>query len=134
MVRNLSAGRPILGTIAMHAGQRWFRLPGMPVPHHKLVRDRIPEIIRADGGHPVTRVLDQASYRQALLDKLVEEAREAASASPASLPEELADVLEVLRALIQAESISWEQLRALADDKRNHRGGFTGKIFLESVD
>jgi predicted house-cleaning noncanonical NTP pyrophosphatase (MazG superfamily) len=71
----------------------------MPVPYRKLVRDRIPAIIQAEGRHPVTRGLDEAGYRQALLDKLVEEAGEAARASAADLPGELADVLEVLRAL-----------------------------------
>jgi predicted house-cleaning noncanonical NTP pyrophosphatase (MazG superfamily) len=105
----------------------------MPVLHRKLVRDRIPAIIRADGGHPVTRVLDEGGYRQALLDKLAEEAEEAARASPADFPGELADVLEVLRALTAAAGMSWEQLLTLADDKRNRRGGFDGKIFLESV-
>jgi predicted house-cleaning noncanonical NTP pyrophosphatase (MazG superfamily) len=49
----------------------------MRVAHHKLVRDQIPQIIAADGGRPVTRVLDQASYRAALRAKLLEEAREA---------------------------------------------------------
>ena len=82
----------------------------MPVPYRKLVRDRIPEIIAAEGRHPVTRVLDEAGYRQALLDKLVEEAGEAARASAADLPGELADVLEVLRALTAAAGMSWEQL------------------------
>ena len=106
----------------------------MPVPYRKLVRDRIPEIIQAEGRHPVTRILDEASYRQALLGKLLEEAEEAAGASTADLPGELADVLEVLRALAGAAGMSWEQLLALADDKRNHRGGFAGKIFLESVE
>ena len=49
----------------------------MSVPCHKLVRDRIPEIIQSDGCRPVIRVLDEASYRQALLAKLAEEADEA---------------------------------------------------------
>lgn len=106
----------------------------MPFPHRKLVRDRIPEIIQADGRHTVTSVLDEAAYRQALLDKLIEEAGEAACASTADLPGELADVLEVLRALTAAAGMSWETLLTLADDKRNHRGGFDGKIFLESVE
>ncbi len=100
----------------------------------KLVRDRIPEIIQAEGRHPVTRVLDEAGYRQALPGKLIEEATEAASASTASLPGEQADVLEVLRALTAAAGMSWEQLHTLAGDKRNRRGGFTGKVFLESAD
>lgn len=106
----------------------------MPDACRKLVRDRIPEIIQAEGRHPVTRVLDEAGYQEALLDKLIEEATEAASASTASLPGELADVLEVLRALTAAAGMSWEQLLTLADDKRNHRGGFTGRVFLESVE
>jgi predicted house-cleaning noncanonical NTP pyrophosphatase (MazG superfamily) len=80
----------------------------MPVPYRKLVRCKIPEIIQADGGHPVTRVLDEAGYRQALLDKLAEEAAEAARASTEDLPGELTDVLEVLRALTAATGMSWE--------------------------
>jgi predicted house-cleaning noncanonical NTP pyrophosphatase (MazG superfamily) len=106
----------------------------MPVPCRKLVRDRIPELIQADGRHPVTRVLDDAAYRAALLAKLVEEAREASDAVPAGLPGELADVLEVLRALTATAGMSWAQLLALADDKRDRRGGFTNRIFLESVE
>jgi hypothetical protein len=39
----------------------------MPVRYDKLVRDRIPEIIQAQGQHPVTRILDNASYQEALL-------------------------------------------------------------------
>ena len=106
----------------------------MLIPCRKLVRDRIPEIIQADGRHPVTRALDDAAYRAALLSKLVEEAREAGDATPADLPGELADVLEVLRALTATAGISWTQLLALADDKRSQRGGFTKRIFLESVE
>ena len=49
----------------------------MRVTYNKLVRDRIPEMIEADGHHAVTRILDRPSYRAALLAKLSEEAREA---------------------------------------------------------
>jgi predicted house-cleaning noncanonical NTP pyrophosphatase (MazG superfamily) len=106
----------------------------MPVACRKLVRDRIPEIIKSEGRRPVTRVLDEASYRQALLAKLVEEAEEASQARAADLPGELADVLEVLRALTSAAGISWPQLLALAKDKRTRRGGFRRRIYLESVE
>lgn len=58
----------------------------MAVPCRKLVRDRIPEIIQAGGRHPVTRVLDEAGYRQALLAKLAEEAAEAAARAPRTFP------------------------------------------------
>ena len=106
----------------------------MPVRHRKLVRDRIPEIIRAEGRRPVTRVLDQAGYRQALLAKLTEEAQEASCATAGDLPGELADVLEVLRALTATAGMTWPQLLALADGKRRSRGGFEKRIFLEAVE
>ena len=106
----------------------------MPAIYRKLVRDRIPEIIQAEGRRPVTRVLDEAGYRQALLAKLIEEAQEASHATPDCLPGELADVLEVLRALTVTAGMSWAQLLALADDKRSQRGGFGKRIFLETVE
>jgi predicted house-cleaning noncanonical NTP pyrophosphatase (MazG superfamily) len=106
----------------------------MPVLYRKLVRDRIPEIIKAEGHRPVTRVLDDDGYRQALLAKLIEEAQEASHASIDDLPGELADVLEVLRALTVTAGMSWPQLLALAEDKRSRNGGFRRRIFLESVE
>ena len=106
----------------------------MPVVYRKLVRDRIPEVIQSEGCRPVTRVLDDASYRQALLAKLIEEPQEASQATAADLPGELADVLEVLRALTVTASLSWPQLLALAEDKRSQRGGSGQRIFLESVE
>ena len=58
----------------------------MQISYSKLVRDRIPEIIQADGHRAVTRVLDEDSYRAALLEKLVEEAHEARQAPAEQLP------------------------------------------------
>lgn len=52
----------------------------MRLDYHKLVRDQIPRIIEADGGQPVTHVLDRAGYLAALRAKLVEEAEEAQAA------------------------------------------------------
>jgi predicted house-cleaning noncanonical NTP pyrophosphatase (MazG superfamily) len=106
----------------------------MPVVCGKLVRDRIPEIIQSEGRRPVTRVLDAASYRQALLAQLIEEAKEASHATTDDLPGELADVLEVVRALTVTAGISWSQLLTLAKNKRRRRGGFGRRIFLESVE
>ena len=53
----------------------------MRVTYNKLVRDRVPEIIRQDGHHAVTRVLDDEGFLAELLAKLVEEAQEARAAS-----------------------------------------------------
>jgi predicted house-cleaning noncanonical NTP pyrophosphatase (MazG superfamily) len=106
----------------------------MRVDYRKLVRDGIPRIIEADGGQPVIRVLDQAGYLVALRAKLMEEAGEARVAPDRQLRSELADVLEVLRALAAAHGMSWEDVEAEAARKRDERGGFDQRIFLEYVD
>jgi predicted house-cleaning noncanonical NTP pyrophosphatase (MazG superfamily) len=106
----------------------------MRVAYCKLVRDQIPDIIAATGSQPSTRVLDYASYRGALRSKLVEEAREAEAAADDQLASELADVLEVLRALAKAHDMEWEDIEVQAKRKRAERGGFDRRIFLEHVD
>jgi predicted house-cleaning noncanonical NTP pyrophosphatase (MazG superfamily) len=106
----------------------------MRVAYNKLVRDQIPGIIVATGSQPSTRVLDHASYRSALRAKLLEEAQEAQTAPDEQLISELADVLEVLRALAKAGDTTWEDIEFEAERKRAERGGFDRRIFLEYVD
>lgn len=106
----------------------------MRVTYNKLVRDRVPEIIRQDGHGAVTRVLDHDGFLAELLAKLVEEAQEARVASADDLPAELADVLEVLQAAVTAASMTWEELLAVAGGKRARRGGFSRQLFLEYVE
>lgn len=97
----------------------------------KLVRDKIPEIIREHGGNPVVTVLGEAEYREALLAKLFEEAAELRDAPAAGVAEEIADVLEVLRALAHADGHEWQDIEKIADAKRAERGGFFDRIHLE---
>jgi predicted house-cleaning noncanonical NTP pyrophosphatase (MazG superfamily) len=106
----------------------------MRLDYHKLVRDGIPRIIEEGGGQPFTRVLDRAGYLVALRAKLLEEAEEARAAPGGQLRSELADVLEVLRALAAAHGMSWKDVEAEAARKRGERGGFDQRIFLEYVD
>ena len=87
----------------------------------KLVRDGIPEIIRADGAEPVIRTAGDAEIDSLLLAKLVEEVEEYADSREV---EELADVVEVCFAAAARQGVSVEQLLALARDKRDRRGGF----------
>ena len=86
------------------------------------------------GVSPSTRVLDHASYQGALRSKLLEEAQEAQAAADGQLASELADVLEVLRALATAHDMKWEDVELQASRKRAERGGFDRRIFLEHVD
>ena len=60
--------------------------------YHKLVRDRIPEIIRESGNECEVIILSETEYRQALRQKLIEEAAEVAEANEEGLIAELADL------------------------------------------
>ena len=77
--------------------------------YNKLVRDKIPEIIRQSNEIPVTCTLDDEAYLSALDRKLDEECAEYHSERNL---EELADILR---------------------EKAEKRGGFKERIFLESV-
>ena len=100
----------------------------------KLVRDLVPELIQAEGRLPIVEVLTLARRRPALLAKLLEEASEAAAASDDDLPEELADVLEVVRTLAADLGMSLADVLVLADGKRERRGGFDRGLVLVRVE
>jgi predicted house-cleaning noncanonical NTP pyrophosphatase (MazG superfamily) len=100
----------------------------------KLVRDRMPEIIRADGRTPVVEVLDDEAYRAALLAKLVEETAELAAATDdEAWAEELADVLEVVRSLAEETGTTLQDILRRADDKARERGRFALRLRLVRV-
>ncbi len=98
--------------------------------YNKLVRDRIPEIIVADGKTCVCETLANEDYLRLLDAKLTEELSEYQESH--SL-EELADLLEVLRAVVKARGWTWEELERVRQDKVARRGGFEKKIFLKEV-
>ena len=97
----------------------------------KLVRDGIPDIIRASGAEPVLRVLDQEEYRTALLEKLVEEAEEASASDSEHLLEELADVYEIILAALKLHDWSVTDLVSAARRKADERGVFGERIWLD---
>ena len=99
----------------------------------KLVRDRIPEIIAANGEKAITRVLDEAEFVTALENKLLEEVQEM-RASKAERKVEIADIYEVLDALIRAYGFSKEEIMALKEKKRTERGGFEKRLLLEGTE
>lgn len=102
----------------------------MPHPYNKLVRDRIPEIIAAEGRECATEIMSEGEYLDSLLTKLVEEAQEAASAPPDKRASELADLYEVIDALIHAARLNESDVRALQAQRRQERGGFEGRLKL----
>jgi predicted house-cleaning noncanonical NTP pyrophosphatase (MazG superfamily) len=94
----------------------------------KLVRDRIPDIIRANGTEPVTHTAAPQEYTDKLCAKLDEEVAEFKEAYS---PEELADVLEVIYALAEHAGMTREELEALRAGKAEKRGGFSERIILD---
>lgn len=98
--------------------------------YKKLVRDRIPEIIRQNGLQCEVLTLTEAEYRQALRQKLMEEAQEAAAASEANLVTELADLYEVMDTLMKTYKIDRELVIAEQERRRSDRGGFEKRIQL----
>ena len=95
--------------------------------HNKLVRDRIPEIIERSGRKCEVRELDAQAYLEQVDRKLQEELDE--YLRDGSI-EELADLVEVIRAATVARGSSWDQLELLRIKKRESRGGFEKHLFL----
>ena len=89
--------------------------------YNKLVRDRIPEIIEASGKTCAVEVLPNDAYIQALDAKLSEELAEYQQSK--SL-EELADLLEVMGAVVKARGYTWDELTRVRKEKRAQRGAW----------
>lgn len=101
--------------------------------YNKLVRDKIPEIILNNNEKPITRILDDQSYKNELEKKLLEEYNEVLESSGKDRLEELADMLEVISSLATLEQSSLNEVNEIAKQKRLKRGGFDKKIYLEKV-
>lgn len=100
------------------------------ISYHKLVRDLIPEIIEADGKICICETLSDEDYIYLLDQKLNEELAEYQESK--SL-EELADLLEVMQAVVKARGCTMEQLESLRAEKAAKRGGFEKKLLLKEV-
>ena len=98
--------------------------------YYKLVRDRIPEIIEKDGRDYEVATLSEDEYRQALRAKLIEEAKEAAAAEPGKLLVELADLYEIIDAIMTAYGIERALVLSEQKKRRIERGGFERRIQL----
>lgn len=94
--------------------------------HGKLVRDKIPQIIRSKGEEPVIYTADIEEYCIRLRDKLREEVEEYLASD--NDQQELADILEVLYALAGQAGTNQEQLEKLRAAKAEKRGAFTDRI------
>ena len=98
--------------------------------YDKLVRDLVPGIIREVGELPITHRADDEEYADRLLEKLREELDEYETSGEI---EELADLLEVIRALGQMNGVGWAELDEMRAQKARERGGFEERLILDEI-
>jgi predicted house-cleaning noncanonical NTP pyrophosphatase (MazG superfamily) len=97
--------------------------------YNKLVRDKIPEIIKSMGEKCSCHVASDEEYWLKLKEKLKEECEELCSGE--NYEEELADILEVINVICDYKNISLSDVEVLRKSKAGKRGGFKNKIILE---
>ena len=100
------------------------------VGYNKLVRDKIPDIIKADGGECKFHVAKKDEYTRVLNDKLREEVNEFAQ-NPCA--EEIADILEVVEAVARMHHIHIDEIKTAKKKKREERGGFHLMFVLDEA-
>ena len=100
------------------------------IQYNKLVRDRIPEIIEMSGKRCVYSTLSDEEYLAKLDEKLNEELAEYQESKSM---EELADLLEVIQAVVVARGSSIEEVEAIRRVKAEKRGRFEKRILLTEV-
>ena len=96
------------------------------------MRDRIPEIIKRKTGNDVKqRILGDDEYLQYLLKKIIEEAAELQhSEEVGNMQEELADILEIICAILKLKGWSMENVVKIQKEKREKNGGFEKRILM----
>ena len=107
----------------------------MRTVYDRLIRDRIPELMDADGVRYEVAELDEAAFRAALLVKLGEEVAEVAAADArGGRVKELADLLEVVEAFLENEGIGWDEMRRVQRERHVARGGFSRRLVLRGTE
>ena len=95
--------------------------------YNKLVRDNIEDIMLGKGLKPVTRILSDEEYLKELNKKLLEEVNEYLESEE---PEEIADIEEVLLAILKIKGITRDNIEEIRKVKSLKRGSFDKKLFL----
>lgn len=96
--------------------------------YNKLVRDKIPQIIRQKGGKPIIHIATKKEYWQKLREKLKEEVSEFIEKGSTK---EIADILEVIDAICSFGGVGKKKLLQLKRKRARERGRFKRRIILE---
>lgn len=99
--------------------------------YNKLVRDNIPHLIEESGRTLKSRIMNEEEYREALIDKIIEEIEEFRAKEN---EEEIADIYEALDCLINLKNYEPMHIDYLQLIKREARGSYKDRILLEEVE
>jgi predicted house-cleaning noncanonical NTP pyrophosphatase (MazG superfamily) len=123
------------GCAIITRGEKEFSRSRRSVTFGKLVRDNIPARIAQRKERGITRRVPDQLKKGFLTSKLLEEALEVRNAvGPEEKTVELADLLEVVRSLGEAQGITFTKMLAAADKKKKSAGGFDeGLVLLETA-
>lgn len=99
--------------------------------YNKLIRDKNVEVMEKKGCKVTYEILDDKRYREELDKKLKEEVNEYLEAYDI---EEMADVMEVIYAMLEYTGVTMEEVEKVRLEKQNKKGGFKNKIYLKDVE
>jgi predicted house-cleaning noncanonical NTP pyrophosphatase (MazG superfamily) len=99
--------------------------------YDKLIRDKIPEILKNKGIKFQSHVANDDEFIYKLHQKLLEEATEFKNDPNI---EEYIDVLEILDTIKKTHNFKNDEIIITKRNKKNNKGGFKDKIILDSTE
>jgi predicted house-cleaning noncanonical NTP pyrophosphatase (MazG superfamily) len=100
------------------------------IKYNKLVRDKIPDIIEMAGKKVIIEKVDEAIYKKLLDEKLGEELQEYLCSDNI---EELADLVEVVYAILDYKKVTIEEFENIRLKKAEERGAFRKRLLLKEI-
>ncbi len=100
------------------------------IQYNKLIRDRIPEILKSKGKEAITEVLAPQDYLDRLHEKLDEELEEYHETCSI---DELVDLVEVIYGILDYRCVTKEEFEEIRWLKKEKRGSFEKRLLLKGV-